>query len=312
MNKPWNAEFDAPEELVRELIDGQFPEFKHQPLTLIGEGWDNSAWQVGDDWVFRIPRRQLGADLVATEAAVVPAIVDRLTVPVSCPLRVGQPTDSYPWPFAGYRLISGVELCEAAPPADRRLRLAEELGAFLKSLHSIPASEGTKLGAPPDTIGRLDIERRAVQATEQLSRAVELELIDRPELWVRLLERLIPECESPGASCLVHGDLYSRHVIVKSQKPSDDHDARVAGIIDWGDVHVGEPAADLACAWSLFDRNGRRRLLECYGEVAPSALALARFRAIGHSVICAVYGREAKIPALEKASKDALHWLLED
>lgn len=308
MSNPWVAEIEVSESHVRDLIDGQFPEFRDCPLALIGEGWDNSAWQVGDEWVFRFPRRQLGADLMASEFAVVPAIADRLTAPVACPLRIGKPTGSYPWPFAGYPLISGVELCEASPPADQRLRLAEELGEFLRSLHSVSAAEATRLGATGDSLGRLDIERRARQATEQLSRAADLELIDRPGRWVRLLDRLIPLCEQPEPFCLVHGDLYSRHVIVRS----DGQDTRLAGIIDWGDLHVSTPAADLACAWSLFDEVGRRRLLESYGGATSNTLALARFRAIGHSAICVVYGREAGLVSLERASRDALHWLLED
>jgi hypothetical protein len=53
--------------------------------------------------------------------------------------------------------------------------------------------------------------------------------------------------------CLVHGCLYSRHVIVEPSDAESDEDARLAGIIDWGDVHAGDPSGDLACAWSLFE-----------------------------------------------------------
>ena len=312
MNSPWAAEIEISEQLARQLLDEQFPEFSGCSLRLLGEGWDNAAWQVGDDWVFRFPRRQLGADLIDTEFAVVPAIVDRLTAPVACPRRVGKPTAEYPWPFAGYPLISGVELCEAAPAADRRLKLAEELGSFLRSLHSVSADEAMKLGAPRDTIGRLDVERRSRQAGEYLARATDLGIIDSPARWERLLDHLVPLCKPPVTDCLVHGDLYSRHVIVESRDKNSDGEARLAGIIDWGDVHAGDPSADLACAWSLFDAAGRERMLGYYGEVTDETLTLARVRAISHSSVCAVYGREGNVPALEQASKDALQWLLED
>tara|TARA_R110002072_G_scaffold146075_1_gene292799 strand:- start:58414 stop:59346 length:933 start_codon:yes stop_codon:yes gene_type:complete len=310
MNSPWIAEFEISEQLARQLLDEQFPEFTDCSLNLLGEGCDNSAWQVGDDWVFRFPRRQLGAELIDSELAVVPAIADRLTAPVACPRRAGKPNSEYPWPFAGYPLISGAELCEAAPAPDRRLRLAEKLGEFLRSLHSVSADEAISLGAPRDTFGRLDIERRSRQASEHLARAANLGIIDSPVRWERLLGRLIPLCKPPETTCLVHGDLYSRHVIV--EPPEMNGEARLAGIIDWGDVHAGDPSADLACAWSLFDAAGRRRLLESYGNVSDESLALARVRAISHSSVCAVYGREGAIPALEQASQAALNWLLED
>jgi aminoglycoside phosphotransferase (APT) family kinase protein len=298
--------------LVRKLLNEQFPEFAGSSLSIPGEGWDNVAWLVGEDWVFRFPRRQLGADVIVSEFAVVPAVVERLTALVSCPRRIGQPTAEYAWPFAGYPLISGVELCEAAPAASRRLQLAEELGKFLRSLHSVSAEEALQFGAPRDTFGRLDIERRSTQAREYLAKATGLGIIDSPSRWERLLDRLIPLCNPPSTDCLVHGDLYSRHVIVESPGESDDEDARLAGIIDWGDVHAGDPSADLACEWSLFDSAGRRRLLESYSEVAKESLILARVRAIAHSSLCAVYGQESNLPELEQASSDALLWLLED
>lgn len=312
MNSPWDAEIEISEQLVRQLLDEQFPEFAECSLSLLGEGWDNAAWLVGDDWVFRYPRRQLGADVILSEFAVIPTVADRLAAPVSCPLRIGKPTSEYAWPFAGYPMISGVELCQAAPAASQRLKLAEELGIFLRSLHDISADEALQLGAPHDTFGRLDIERRSTQAREQLSKAGKLGIIDSPARWESLLDRLVPLCKPPVTDCLVHGDLYSRHVIVKTCDAESEEDARLAGIIDWGDVHAGDPSADLACAWSLFDVAGRRRLLGAYGEVAAESLILARVRAISHSSVCVVYGREADLPDLEQASRDALFWLLED
>jgi aminoglycoside phosphotransferase (APT) family kinase protein len=312
MSSPWIAEIEISEQLVRQLLDGQFPEFSDCSLSLLGEGWDNAAWQVGGDWVFRFPRRQLGAELIRSELAVVPAIDDRLPAPVACPQRAGKPTSEYPWPFAGYPLISGVELCEAAPAADRRLALAEELGEFLRSLHSVLADEAISLGAPQDTFGRLNAERLSKQTSEHLAKAASQGIIDSPARWERLLGRLIPLCKLPETTCLVHGDLYSRHVIVDSPETDREGETRLVGIIDWGDLHAGDPSVDLACAWSLFDAAGRRRLLERYGNVPEESLSLARVRAISHSSVCAVYGREGKIPALEQACRDALLWLLED
>lgn len=315
MKSPWIPEVDVPESLARNLLDQQFPEFADQPLTILGEGWDNIAWQVGPDWVFRFPRRQLGADLIASEIAVMPHVASRLTTPVACPLRAGRPNAQYPWPFAGYQLIQGVELCEAAPAADQRLDLAARMGEFLQSLHSITAKEAARLGAPADKLGRLDIERCCNKATEHLSQAAAAGIIDSPDQWTELLNRLVPQCRSPRTKCLVHGDLYSRHIIVERDSQSADADRRqtiMTGIIDWGDLHAGDPSADLACAWSLFDTSGRKRLLEAYGDVSAETLTLARVRAMAHSSICAVYGRQGNLPMLEQAAKHALYWLLKD
>lgn len=315
MSSPWTPEIDVPESLARNLLDQQFPEFADQPLTVLGEGWDNIAWKVGTDWVFRFPRRQLGADLIASEIAVMPHIASRLTTPVAWPRRHGRPNAEYPWPFAGYHLINGVELCEAAPAADQRLALAAKLGEFLRSLHSITADEAKQLGAPLDTYGRLDVERCRNQATEHLHQAAAAGIIGSPDRWTKLLRQLVPRCRPARTACLVHSDLYSRHIIVECNSQSADTDREqttMSGIIDWGDVHAGDPAADLACSWSLFDSSGRQRLLESYGNVPTETLMLARVRALAHSSICAVYGRQGNLPMLEQAAKQALHWLLDD
>jgi aminoglycoside phosphotransferase (APT) family kinase protein len=36
-----------------------------------------------------------------------------LPVPISVPERVGEPGESYPWPFAGYRMLAGQTACGA-------------------------------------------------------------------------------------------------------------------------------------------------------------------------------------------------------
>ena len=56
------------------------------------------------------------------------------------------------------------------------------------------------------------------------------------------------------APVFVHGDLYSRHLLV-------DDAGRPCGVIDWGDCHVGDPAVDLmADAPSTVDAKQLREL----------------------------------------------------
>src|SRR5690606_32517479 len=46
-------------------------------------------------------------------------------------------------------------------------------------------------------------------------------------------------------ACWVHGDLHPRNVITV--------DGRLRGVIDWGDVTVGDPSVDLSSVWMLFE-----------------------------------------------------------
>ncbi|MCH7839494.1 MAG: phosphotransferase [Planctomycetes bacterium] len=73
---------------------------------------------------------------------------------------------------------------------------------------------------------------------ENLERVVQLVLSDDSAPWVSMLDEL--DLARPAKSTtLVHRDLYARHMLV-------DDDGRPCGVIDWGDVHVGDPAIDLS------------------------------------------------------------------
>jgi aminoglycoside phosphotransferase (APT) family kinase protein len=84
---------------------------------------------------------------------------------------------------------------------------------------------------------------------------------------------------------LVHGDLYSRHLIL-------DDDSKLTGIIDWGDVHIGDRATDLMIAFTILPPNARRAFFEIYGEVHPLTLELARFRAVNHGLNVVHYAHQ--------------------
>ncbi len=107
MAPPWRADVALGGEQVKELLSKQFPELAPHSLELLGAGWDNTAWLVNQTYVFRFPRRQLGAECLQTEVAVLPRIADRLPRPISAPTLIGQPAGDYPWLFAGYPLLPG-------------------------------------------------------------------------------------------------------------------------------------------------------------------------------------------------------------
>lgn len=53
-----NSEFDFNLAAVRTLLETQFPGFAAQAVEYLHEGWDNSAFLVNGDWIFRFPKRR--------------------------------------------------------------------------------------------------------------------------------------------------------------------------------------------------------------------------------------------------------------
>ncbi|HEX2999350.1 MAG TPA: phosphotransferase [Armatimonadota bacterium] len=301
MPHPWEAERSVDPALAQKLIQEQMPAITAVRIELLGEGWDNIVYRVDNDWVFRFPRRQMGADILEVEYRVLPRVADKLPLPVSAPLYHGKPTADFPWPFAGYRFLPGRSACRAALTNAQRHAAAAPLGRFLAALHAIPgaALQGTEV--PGDRLGRMDPEKRIPQTCRQLQELVDQRIIAAPEPWLPLL-RDLPRGNRPA--CLVHGDLYSCHLLV-------DEDGLLCGVIDWGDIHWGDPATDLMIVFTLLPAAARAAFYAAYGLLDPDTRRLARFRALNHTTTLLRYAHATGDAALLHESLQALHFLAE-
>lgn len=280
---PWESEVHLGTEGARGLIRKTFPKLAKAKVEPLGEGWDNAAFRVGDDFVFRFPRRQLGAECLEHEIRVLPSLPP-LPLPISAPTHVGEPVDGFPWPFAGYPYLPGHPTRIARVPEARRGDLAASIARFLVALHAIGDEEGVSFGAPMDTVARLDPAARVERLEKRLDRLAGGGLVDDAPSIRRSLRDLTEGATPARVDTLCHGDLGPRHVL------TDDSGAPT-GVVDWGDVHVGDPAVDLSIAWS-FAKDAREAFFRAYGPVDDDRRRLARFRAIDHSVSLAFWAHE--------------------
>ncbi|MEM7308475.1 MAG: phosphotransferase [Planctomycetota bacterium] len=272
MAEIWTAERIVAPDLARELVAEAAPELKDAPLAPLGSGWDNTAYLVGGRWVFRFPRREVAAGLMDTEIRVLPRIAPRLPFPMPCPVYVGRGDERFPWPFAGYALIEGEAVAERSPDRAASGRLAPALGELLAALHSCPAEELLAAGAPHDDWRRLDLPYRLEQLRELAPSAPP----DAAAL-VELAERCAVPGWKPRSDTPVHGDLDARHLLL-------DGGGALSGTIDWGDVHVGDPAIDLAAAHMVLPPEAHDAFRAAYGPVSDETWSIARFRAADHTL----------------------------
>jgi aminoglycoside phosphotransferase (APT) family kinase protein len=292
MPHPWEAEVALDETRVRALVGGAVPELQGASVVRVGEGWDNTAWRVGERWLFRFPRRQAVADLVPGEVALLGVLAGRLPLPVPRPVHVCPARDGFPWPFVGYTHVPGREALGRVHPDD--VGLAEQIGVFLRALHDT----APPMGVPVDTLGRLDVAR--MRGRLEARRAL------LGDLLVPAVEARLSAAETvpPDGVVLCHGDLYGRHVLVDAGGAS--------GVIDWGDAHLGEPAVDLSIAWSLFGPEAREALLAVYGIVGPGTRIRAAARATFHSLALLAYARDTGRTSLAAATEACVHRALHE
>lgn len=265
--------------LAQSLIAAQFPELREARFEMLGRGMDNAVFRAGGI-VFRFPVRRVADEIMATEVAVVPALAPHLPLPVAYATMRGKPAAEYPFHFAGFGYLEGTPFPQAALSHDEEAALAQPLAEFLRALHGLNADRlGVAEALPNDTIGRLD-HRRRYPLTESRLLALGGLVSDADAKAVLEFMRGVAPRDREGERCIVHGDLYAQHLLV-------DNEHRLAGVIDWGDVHFGNPALDLAAAFYVLPTSALGQFFRFYGDADERTVALAAYRAAYHGALVA-------------------------
>ena len=94
------AEIAVDANLVRSLLHEQHPDLAEQSITLVETGWDNFIFQLGTQMALRLPRRARAAALILNEQRWLPNLATHLPITMPVPLRIGLPSNRYPWPWS--------------------------------------------------------------------------------------------------------------------------------------------------------------------------------------------------------------------
>jgi aminoglycoside phosphotransferase (APT) family kinase protein len=219
--------------------------------------------RLGDDLVVRIPRREAAAHLVRHEQLVLPRIARRLPLPVPAPVRIGRPSEAYPWHWSVLPWFEGEPVVTAGLRSDEALGAA--LGRFLVALHE-PAPDD----APPNPVRGVPVQHRAAAVAERLGSGLVADADRVQHVFMDALDA--PPWSGPPLD--LHGDLHPANLLHRA--------GRLTAVIDFGDVTAGDPATDLATAWLTLDAGPRAVLADV---VRPDAATWRRAR--GWAVVMA-------------------------
>jgi aminoglycoside phosphotransferase (APT) family kinase protein len=262
MADPWfRADVTVDEALAAALIAEQFPALAGARPRLLDEGWGSRAFTVGAEWLFRFPKIRPADGGLAVEIRLLPLLAPRLPVAIPRFEHIGGPVAAYPFRFVGYRPLPGEEV-QAVWPAVDSVQLGRSLGRVLRELHRFPVDEAARAGVERDG-WRLDLTTRWPTAQPFLERL-------EPDERARLAPIAAPPASYAGPVRLVHGDIMPNHVLVDA--------TGLSGLIDWGDVALGDPAADLAGVLYVAGPAALSACLAGYDlPLDPGALERARF-----------------------------------
>lgn len=282
--KPWQADIEVTDGLVHKLLEQQFPELMPIEFHCVGEGWDNKAYLVdheNEQYIFRFPRRKVAIELIERENKILSELQNILNVPIPNPIFMGLPTSFYPYVFHGYKKIKGISACHSHLSPEQRRESLLPIASFLKKLHGIHEQEALALGAKSQIFDRTLIDRISETLRERVNMIVERKLC---HISIEIVEQEIEQAKKIVLSsnkCLIHGDLYCRHLLFDKGK--------LSGIIDWGDVGINSPAVDLSLIWSFYPKEDHQTFFDIYGVVDPPTWQYARFLALYGDILLILY-----------------------
>jgi aminoglycoside phosphotransferase (APT) family kinase protein len=229
------------ETLVKTLLERHCPQhpFGDAPAEYLAEGQDFMVFTVAD-WAFRFPKRAETADWLGKEQKLLDYLGPRVSLAVPFFTFWGEPSELYPFPFAGYRLLPGVA-GDIKENIDWR-QTAIRLGRFLSELHSVPMDDlqlleipvCSDLFAPDAYLGR-------VRDT------LHPELTELPDVLRRACESFLQAAyvpDPPQNLRLIHGDLEAEHLLFARETEE------LQGVLDWADACVGDTARDFGAFWA--------------------------------------------------------------
>lgn len=308
------AEVDIDDRLVHALLTDQHPDLARRPLRLLGQGWDNVLYRLGDDLTIRLPRRELSAGLVVHEQRWLPALAPDLPLPIPAPVRVGRPGRGFPWSWSVQPWFDGAAAGSLGPhrpvTAAQWSALATDLGRFLAALHRPApgdAPENPYRGGPlaerdATTRARLiDVFADHGPATTPPPGADDagpLAPLPNPAELAARWARAVAQPPWDGPAMWLHGDLHAHNVVV--------HAGVAAAVIDFGDITAGDPATDLALAFALFDNPDDRNRFQAAADTQTRPIDDAMWsRAEGWavSVGLAVLDNSADSPAMYRMAR---------
>ena len=249
------------EPLVRTLLAASFPSYARRPLRrLDASGSSNALFRLGDDLLVRLPRQPGGTSAIESEQRWLPHVAASLPVPVPEIVGVGEPDFGYPERWSVVRWLPGVVPTAPSRGEAPRTSLARDLASVVTALRELPVPEAA-LADPRlrwyrgEPLAHMDESTRQAIADSRAIDGLDLDLDACAAVWETTLR--LPGVRDSVPPRWHHADLVAENLLV--------HEGRLAGVLDFGGLAVGDPTVDLAVAWDVLDPDARDTFRDLVG-----------------------------------------------
>jgi aminoglycoside phosphotransferase (APT) family kinase protein len=264
-------QIDISNEVVRSLIEHQFPQWASEPIHRVqSNGTVNAIFRVGGGLAARFPLRpadpeSLRQDLL-DEAGAIAEFARHSPVPAPVPKALGSPGPGYPLPWAVQTWVSGTVASDE--DASDSTEFARDLAALVVALRGVDTAgrrfPGGRRGG--DLRDHDDWVENCIRHSERM--------FDDRGLAVRWRHfRDLPRTSPDG---MTHGDLIPPNVLVDG--------GRLVGVLDGGGFCPADPSLDVIAGWHLLEGGPRavfREELRCDDLEWERSKAWAFVQALG-------------------------------
>lgn len=251
-------------EVERDIVNN-FPNFVIEEIRSIGEGMDSQAFLVNKEWIFRFPKRESVSNNLKTEIDLLPELQKILQVRIPDFKYIGKQTKNNYW-FVGYKMIGGVELSEQVFSQMDKIQkevFMAQIAVFLKSIHSFPLEQAVRSGVKFNDL-KSEYEGDLRILRESVYKLLDQNIIDYIE---NLFERYLSNSDNfVFKPVLLHADFSSDHIFLNNV------DGKIEGVIDFGDMTIGDPDYDLLYLYEELGKSFIENLLGYYPHSNPKLL----------------------------------------
>jgi aminoglycoside phosphotransferase (APT) family kinase protein len=291
-HKMHTDEIDIDRDLVRRLVNAQFPQWSSLSIEPVkSAGTDNAIYRLGKTMAVRLPRIASAALSIDKEYSWLPRFAPKLPLAIPVPLCRGMPAEGYPYSWAIYRWLDG-DNATVECIADLS-QAARDLGQFIGALHQVDPTGGplSRRGQPLSTCD--DETRAALNSLRDI-----IDVHAATAIWESALA-------TPGwnrLSVWVHGDLHAGNVLVNQGK--------LSAVIDFGMAGIGDPACDMMVAWTLLTAQ-TRDIFRAVVQVDDATWNRGRGWALTFGLVALPYYQHTN-PVLARIARYAIDEVLAD
>lgn len=297
MTKMHENEHEVDEQLVRDLIQSQCPQWSELPLkSVASSGTDNALFRLGSEYIVRLPRIEWGEGSANKstnkEYEWLPKIARFLRTSISEPIFKGNANESYPWQWIVAKWNEGYN--PEFEKENEYAELAKDLAIFLNDLHRIKLSNGptSRRG-----VSLKEVDAETKKAIGELTEELDTQSVTL--LW-NLLSNTPAWNQNP---VWVHGDFLPGNILIQNN--------RLSAVIDFTDVGMGDPACDLIVAWALLNAQSRKTFRENLENIDDDTWQRGRGWALSIALIMLPYYKNTN-PTLGSLARRMIKSVLDD